>query len=120
LTMLSKANILVLTSVPFGSGNLQNLEAAKEALKLGIPAYILDEVPIEIRDFTGGKAKALFSELKKMGAIFVKDQNELLQLLNVSEEKAKIAVAESALVVDHLKPGELSKENHIINKNEKT
>jgi iron complex transport system ATP-binding protein len=120
LEMLFKASILVLTSVPFGSGNLQNLEAAKEALKLGIPTYVLDEVPIEIRDFTGGKAKALFSELKKMGAVFVKDQNELLHLLNVSEEKAKIAVAESALVVDHLKRNLVSKENHITTKNEKT
>ena len=118
LTMITKASIVVLTSVPFGLGNLQNLEAAKEALKLGIPTYILDEVPIELRDFTGGKAKALFSELKKMGAVFVKAQNELLHMLNVSEEKAKIASAESALVADHLKRNLASKESDITNKSE--
>ena len=57
LEMIKKASIVVLTSVPFGLGNMQNLEAAKEALKIGIPTYILNEVPIEIRDFTHGKAK---------------------------------------------------------------
>ncbi len=106
LAMIGKANILVLTSVPFGLGNLRNLEAAKEAVKIGIPTYVIDEVPIEIRDFTGGKATALFWELKKLGAMFVKDQTELLRLLNISEEEAKLAAAEASSVVSHLKPSE--------------
>jgi iron complex transport system ATP-binding protein len=118
LGMISRANIVVLTSVPFGQGNLQNLEAAKEAVRLGIPTYLIDEVPIEIRDFTGGKAKALFSELKKLGALVVKDQCELLNLLNVSEEKAKLAGAGSASICDHLKLKEAVKESHITNKGE--
>jgi len=118
LEVISKANIVVLTSVPFGSGNLQNLEAAKEGLKLGIPTYLIDEVPIDIRDFTGGKAKTLFLELKKLGALVVKDQNELLQLLNVSEEKVKLAGSGAAFVTDHLKPGEVAKESHITTKSE--
>jgi iron complex transport system ATP-binding protein len=109
LAMIKKASIVVLTSVPFGSGNLQNLEVAKEALNLGTQTYVIDEVPIEIRDFTNGKAKALFVELKKLGAIFVHNQNELLQLLNVSEAKAKNAESSCASVVEHLKPDEPSK-----------
>ena len=119
LSMISKASVVVLTSVPFGLGNLQNLEAAKEALKVGIPTFVIDEVPIEIRDFTGGKAKALVAELKKMGAVFVKDQNEVLHLLNVSEEKAKLATTTSTLNVNHLKPKVGAEENHITNKSEK-
>ncbi len=119
LAMISKANIVILTSVPFGLGNLQNLEATKDGLKLGIPTYLIDEVPIEIRDFTGGKAKALFLELKQLGAVVVKDQNELLHLLNVSEEKVKIARTDLASVTDHLKQGEIVKESHIASKSEK-
>ena len=115
--MISKANIVVLTSVPFGLGNLQNLEAAKESLKLGIPTYLIDEVPIEIRDFTGGKAKALFLELKQLGAFVVKDQKELLHVLNVSEEKMKLTESKSTSVIDHLKRGEAAKESHITSKN---
>jgi iron complex transport system ATP-binding protein len=106
LAMIKKSNLVVLTSVPFGSGNLQNLEAALEALKMGIPTYVIDEVPIEIRDFTHGKAKDLFDELKKLGAIFVDNQNELLHMLNVSEEKTKVAEEACTSVGAHLKPEE--------------
>jgi iron complex transport system ATP-binding protein len=120
LAMVTRANMVVVTSVPFGLGNLQNLEAAKEALKQKIPTYLLQDVPIEMRDFTGGKATVLFAELKQLGAVFVKDQEELLRLLNISEEKAKLAEAITAKVADHLKPREAATESHITNKNRKT
>jgi iron complex transport system ATP-binding protein len=110
LAMISKASTVVLTSVPFGYGNLQNLEAAREALDRGIPTFVIEEVPIERRDFTGGKAKALLTELKSKGAEFVKDQNELLSILNVSVEKLKIAKEERDRILDHLKPEEPPKE----------
>ncbi len=110
LAMISKASTVVLTSVPFGFGNLQNLEAALAALDMGIPTFIIEEVPIEKRDFTGGKAQALLAELKRKGAEFVKDQNALLSLLNVSVEKLKIAKEKRDRILDHLKPDETSKE----------
>lgn len=103
LVMISKASTVVVTSVPFGHGNLQNLEAAKEALKKGIPLFVIDEVPIESRDFTQGQATALFGDLKNMGAVFVKNQDELLHMLNVSEEKLKMAKNVPPSIVDHLK-----------------
>jgi iron complex transport system ATP-binding protein len=115
LSMLSRANIVVVTSVPFGLGNLRNLEAAKEALKLNLPVYVIDEAPIEKRDFTGGKAKALFLELKNLGAVFVKDQAEFLNLLNVSADK--LSLIESAkLAESHLKSKENAGQNDITNK----
>jgi len=119
LAMISEASTVVLTSVPFGDGNLQNLEAALAALKRGIPTFVIEEVPIERRDFTGGKAKALLAELKRKGAEFVKDQNELLSLLNVSVEKLKIAKKERDRLLDHLKPEEVPKETKIKGKGEK-
>jgi len=108
LALISKASYVVVTSVPFGHGNLQNLEAAMEALKKGIPLFVIDEVPIESRDFTQGQATALLKEMKNMGAIFVKNQDELLHLLNVSEEKVKLAKEVPPSVADHLKAGRSS------------
>jgi len=119
LAMISEASTVVLTSVPFGDGNLQNLEAALVAVKRGIPTFVIEEVPIERRDFTGGKAKALLAELKSEGAEFVKNQNELLSLLNVSVENLKIAKEERDRLLDHLKPGEISIETKIKGNGEK-
>ena len=104
LEMLRKANMVVLTSVPFGPGNLRNLEMAREALEAGIQTYVIDEVPIEQRDFTKGKAREQLMELKSKGAIFVRNQKELLSLLNVSEEKLKMAKELTTELLDHLKP----------------
>jgi iron complex transport system ATP-binding protein len=113
LAMISEASLVVLTSVPFGFGNLQNLEAAIAAVERGIPTFVIDEVPIEKRDFTKGKAEALLTELKSKGAEFVKDQNELLSLLNVSVERLKIAKEERDRVLAHLKSEEVPKKTRI-------
>jgi iron complex transport system ATP-binding protein len=113
LEMISEASTVVLTSVPFGDGNLQNLEAALAAVELGIPTFVIEEVPIERRDFTGGKATAMLAKLKRKGAEFVKDQTELLSLLNVSVEKFKIAKKERDRLLDHLKPEEVPKKTKI-------
>jgi hypothetical protein len=116
--MISKASTVVVTSVPFGHGNLQNLEAAKEALKKSIPVFVIDEVPIESRDFTQGKATTLFGDLKSLGAVFVKKQDELLHMLNVSEEKLKLAKEIQLNIADHLKAKPSSQENQTTHKNE--
>ncbi|MEJ2114322.1 MAG: ABC transporter ATP-binding protein, partial [Flavobacteriaceae bacterium] len=81
LNMITKASAVVISSVPFGYGNLHNLKTAREALDKKIPVYIINELPIEQRDFTNGKAKELFIEMKNNGAIFVKNQHELLTLV---------------------------------------
>jgi len=120
LAMISKASMVVLTSVPFGYGNFQNLEAAKEALHTGIPTFVIEEVSIESRDFTQGKATKLLSELKNMGAVSVKNQNELLALLNVSEEKLEIQKEASSRILGHLKPKELPEEKDITSASDNT
>jgi iron complex transport system ATP-binding protein len=116
LAMISRANIVVVTSVPFGLGNLRNLEAAKEALKMNMPVYIIDEAPIEMRDYTGGKAQELFLELKSLGAIFVKNQAEFLSLLNISADKLTL-YANIKLAAEHLKGKEAAGQNDITCKN---
>ncbi len=103
LEMIKKANFTVISSVPFGYGNLENLQAAKEALQKGVNVIVLDQVPIESRDFTKGQAKACLDELKKMGAIFVKTQNELLSKLDIHVQTSKLSGEVPQSVVDHLK-----------------
>lgn len=102
--MIRKASAVVITSVPFGYGNLQNLKTAREALDKKIPVYVIDELPIEMRDFTNGIATKLFQNLKKNGAIFVKDQHELLALLHVSDKKLKTNQENNNRQLTHLKP----------------
>jgi len=118
--MIRKASIVVLTSVPFGYGNFQNLEAAEEAVSQEVPTFVIEEVPIESRDFTQGKAAKLFLKLKKMGAVPVKNQTELLEVLHVSAEKLNIAKNSTAKLLDHLKPEEQSQETKARCKGEKT
>ena len=120
LAMIGKASIVVLTSVPFGYGNIKNLEAAKEALSVEIPTFVIEEVPIESRDFTQGKAKTLLLELKSKGAVFVGNQKELLSLLNVNEEKFKMPKEPSPEILGHLKLEELPKEKDITSSGDKT
>jgi hypothetical protein len=53
-----------------------------------------------------------------MGAVFVKKQDELLHMLNVSEEKLKIAKEVQLNIADHLKAKPSSQESQITRKNE--
>jgi iron complex transport system ATP-binding protein len=88
--MISKSAIIVVTSVPFGYGNLSNLETALSAVKRGVRTYVIDEVPIESRDFTNGKATALMADLKKAGAIFIKHPSRLPTLVNATHAKMEL------------------------------
>ncbi|MGD0450878.1 MAG: ABC transporter ATP-binding protein [Candidatus Bathyarchaeia archaeon] len=103
LEMISKAAIVVLASVPFGYGNLSNLEAALEAVKQGIRTYVVDEVPIDERDFTGGKATALLAELREKGAIFIHHPSELPTLVNASQDKIDLCKHKQTEIPGHTK-----------------
>jgi len=115
LEMTSKASAVVLTAFCVGYGNLRNLEAAEMALEKGIPVFILEDKPIEQRDFTKGKAKKQMIELKSKGAVFVKSQNELLSLLNILEDKLKMVKEVSTKVPSHLKAETNSNESDVMN-----
>jgi len=87
LQMMSKANVLVVTPTQFGGGNLRNLDAAAAALEKGMPTILLEDGPIEDRDFTNGKATEYLKKLKSKGAITVKNICELLEFINNLETK---------------------------------
>jgi iron complex transport system ATP-binding protein len=86
LKMISKTNVLVIAPIQFGEGNLRNLEAAENALEKGVPTIILEDGPMEERDFTKGKATNYLTKLKKSGAITVQSTSELLQFLDTLEK----------------------------------
>lgn len=88
LRVINKANVVVVTPTQFGEGNLRNLDAAKTALENGIPTILLEDGPIEERDFTNGKATDYLKTLKTKGAITVKNIRELVDFLNNLENKS--------------------------------
>lgn len=71
---LRAADVVVVTGVDFGPGNLENLRAVAEA---GRPTYLLG-APIAQRDFTAGEATRLFETLLAAGAVAT-DEAEFLR-----------------------------------------
>ena len=55
LALIKGAAAVVLAPFFIGPGNLLNLEAAATALEEKKPVYLINEPPVEERDFTGGR-----------------------------------------------------------------
>lgn len=67
--LIGEADLVVVCDAPYGPGNLANLELAVEAARAGTRTILLEQVPIEERDFTGGRATALWSELRVLARV---------------------------------------------------
>jgi len=80
LGLIDQADVVVLTNVPFGYGNLKNLEAAEFALE-NKPVLLIEGAPIEQRDFTQGEAKKIYTRLKSNGAIVLHSPEEVLPII---------------------------------------
>ncbi|MEM2896095.1 MAG: ABC transporter ATP-binding protein [Candidatus Bathyarchaeia archaeon] len=76
LRLIEKADLVVVSEFPVGVGNLRNLEVVIQALKKK-PVIMLNNKPIELRDFTKGIAKELFHRIVGMGAILANDVEEI-------------------------------------------
>ncbi len=57
------AQVVVVTSMPLGRGNVRNLELAQRLVQEGLGLVILEETPVANRDFTGGTGARLWHEL---------------------------------------------------------
>jgi iron complex transport system ATP-binding protein len=79
LALMDKAKVVVLCDIPFGFGNLKNLEVAKAALERDKTLLVFDATSIEERDFTNGEATKQFIALKNKGALLVKNEEEVLK-----------------------------------------
>ncbi|MCL2172979.1 MAG: ABC transporter ATP-binding protein [Nitrososphaerota archaeon] len=87
LCLITKADFVIVTSFPYGYGNIKNIDAALFAVGQGIPTLLLDESPIDLRDYTKGQAKEKMQVLKNKGAVVVKDEITLLSALNYLTQK---------------------------------
>jgi iron complex transport system ATP-binding protein len=65
LAVIHHASLLVVSDAPFGPANLRNLRMALEARRPGLDVVLIEQIPIEERDFTGGQATALWRELRR-------------------------------------------------------
>nr|QNO57692.1 vitamin B12 import ATP-binding protein BtuD [Methanosarcinales archaeon ANME-1 ERB7] len=81
LALIGRADAVVLCGIPFGFGNIKNLEAAEAALKMDKLLLAFDADNLASRDFTGGVATKRFIELQTKGAVIVKSQDEMLSVL---------------------------------------
>lgn len=81
IKLINDAEACILVNIPFGRGNLKNLEAVSLALEQLKPVLIIEEQDIEERDFTGGKAVLLYNRLKEKGAVVLRDKTALLDKL---------------------------------------
>lgn len=79
--LAADAKAVILSEVPFGPGNLVNLELAEEALRRGLPVLINDR-NLENRDYTAQRdAVARIRKLVQAGAAPWRQVNEALAIL---------------------------------------
>jgi cobalamin transport system ATP-binding protein len=74
-----EADVVVLSRVPIGAGNLKNMMAAQSALKAGRRVVIFED--FDGMDYTDGEATRIFNELSDNGATVVKDESEALNII---------------------------------------
>lgn len=73
---ISDADWVVLSNITYGEQNIENLQAAFEAKKL----IVIEDTPIEERDFVGGQAIELYVKLIKMPQVTVMKLEEFIAL----------------------------------------
>lgn len=79
LEQIHKADVVILTKVPIGIGNLKNLIAIRSAQSSGATVIVPDS--FEGMDYTDGQATEIYNEIIDDGAIVVKDESEIQNIL---------------------------------------
>ncbi len=86
LALMEKARVVVVPPIPFGMGNLRNLEAVDEMLSSRLAVVMLEEKPFSQRDYCGGEAVAVYERIKEKGALLLPDTQTLLAFLHTREK----------------------------------
>lgn len=75
--LIAHANFTVLCNIAYGINNLMNLKDAFIAKQL----IVLEDTPIEERDYTNGEAKHLYDALIRQSQVQVMTTNEFMHLM---------------------------------------
>jgi len=82
--LMQQAGAIIIPSIPFGPGNLRNLRAVAE-LPVSLPVLLLEGEPFSARDYSGGRAQALYDQIKKKGARTFSNGEVLLSYLEAKQ-----------------------------------
>lgn len=69
---IGKSDVVILSSIPYGEGNLKNLEAAYNGLKMGKKVYLVNKyTKYDKFDYTEGEGLKILESMKKDGLIII-------------------------------------------------
>lgn len=94
--LISNAEVVVLTDVPFGHGNLANLEAVAQAARSGASVVVLKPDSIGERDFVEGRAAEIIEGIMAAGAVSAAGTEELLREVEALAREARESDEQSA------------------------
>lgn len=81
LEQIRRSDIIVISNTPIGTGNMKNLLAAYEGLKIGKNVYYISGNEQHF-DYTNGEASELIEKMKSLGLTEVESSEKLMDLLN--------------------------------------
>lgn len=81
LKLIDDADIVTLTDVPIGYGNLLNVEALLYAAQGDKPVVVLKPDLIAERDFSDGQAEKIMQKIVSLGAVSADSVDELVQII---------------------------------------
>ena len=79
--MMAGVDLLVVSDAPFGPGNVENLRLARDAAATGVRTVLLEQIPVSERDFTGGVATGLWTEIRAAAEV-ARSYDEVLSLVS--------------------------------------
>jgi len=88
--MIAASDLVILSNMPFGKGNIRNLEAVVEALGKG-KRILMIGVDLEKRDFTNGVATNYLMQLKERGATVVQSEEEALSKVEATFSREDVS-----------------------------
>lgn len=77
MELIKASDIVILPQIAFGHGNFSNIVSVKEAIDMGKRVIVVNEKDISERDYTEGKACAVYKKIIERGAVVVKDIKEI-------------------------------------------
>ncbi|NPV53273.1 MAG: ABC transporter ATP-binding protein [Firmicutes bacterium] len=81
LEVVRESDVIVLANIPFGNGNLRNLDVAIQAADAGKVVVVINASWAGRRDYTGGEGTRKLEQLLERPVIVAPDDREALEIL---------------------------------------